>query len=72
MPHRKDGTISSKRRAQARKHAERPYTCPECQAVCYGNGSYTHFRACILRRYPDLKTWPADQMRREYWKRVGA
>ena len=38
--------VSDKRKAQARKHARREYTC-SCGRVCLGNGGWSsHKRAC--------------------------
>lgn len=40
--------VSDKRRAQARKHAERRYVC-SCGRVCSGNGGWSsHKRACAV------------------------
>lgn len=67
---RSHGVVSSKRKAQARKHAEFSHYCEICGATCYGNGFYTHYRFCILRLHPDLAAWEAKAMRQEYYKRI--
>lgn len=47
---RGDGVVSAKRRACARKHAERVWTCL-CGKVCRGNGGKSsHRRACPALR----------------------
>ena len=45
---RGNGIVSDKRRAQARKHADRSVTCL-CGKVCHGNGGWSsHKKACSV------------------------
>jgi hypothetical protein len=41
------GVVSEKRKAAARKHSTRSYTCP-CGKECWGNGGWSsHKRSCL-------------------------
>lgn len=57
------GVVSAKRRASARKHAKRAWTCV-CGKVCRGNGGISgHRSACDAFNRPIRMTSPIEG----YW-----
>lgn len=57
---RRDGTVSEARKAQARKHASRVWTCSACGKPCRGNGGKTsHQRACQPFNEQMVAAWTA-------------
>jgi hypothetical protein len=55
------GIVSAKRRAAARKHAQRLHVCPSCGKQMHGNGAYRHLGprtipyACALLAFWDSR-----------------
>lgn len=66
MPHG-DGTISARRREQARRHTSRRHICGFCGKELRGNGGYgSHMRAEYLKRMPELAYLELKALRRAW------